>query len=743
MSAGYRDLLLDTAVVWAHMSLPSMIRASTLPELGAQWKGFVDAGPQPEGREDHEDAPHAIRWNQRMLEFEAFMESLDSSDTAKLHYLHTLLPHAPWIHLPDGRVYDLSRADSIYGMVPGADNQTGIKHLWHESEWATLIGEQRYHLQLQFVDRLIERVLDRLASSEHFEDLMLVVASDHGAAFTAGTSRRALTAENFGEILPVPLFIKYPGQTEGRMDNAPAELLDVTPTIRDVLGLGVDGLDGRSLLNEPRDRKFKPRLINEHGKYFEFEAEEFELRYQFLIQRMHERFSWEDDGFARLAEFADWYGLPVKELADQQVASGQQLLVSNTGQWQHIDTAGRFLPARLVGQLREPERGNRVFVATVNERIGGFGRPYNYPGADQTLEILLDDRLFRDGYNEIAVYRMNEESDEVTLERVYSNTENVSLSSDAEHGLHLHLDDSERVRKVGTGPPWGSARITYNADQRLYELGGWAGDPLTGTTAEEIHVFIDENRIGSTSVSDQRPDLVERYGRASLGTAGFRLPLPIVVDSDRRYGILRVVAVDADGLVSQLPLSGIEENDLPFGVDTEFRAVPISDPATQAAKTRRAAETGTYSPGTWIAPAEASNGAPPPGISFEGDWHPTSQPIRWGGRDVRVCLAIEHPAGPFRLEIEAIPFTHTSELPEQEIVFSINGLQVDRWVLDQPKLQTLTASFRLGPGRDAESQRLCLDFHAPDAAVPAELNVSEDKRELGLAFRRLRLVRAD
>ena len=52
----------------------------------------------------------------------------------------------------------------------------------------------------------------------------------------AGENGRILNAENAGQVLPVPLFVKYPGQTNGRTDSRPASSLDIAPTIDQVTG---------------------------------------------------------------------------------------------------------------------------------------------------------------------------------------------------------------------------------------------------------------------------------------------------------------------------------------------------------------------------------------------------------------------------------------------------------------------------------------------------------------------------
>ena len=729
----YRSLIADSVVIWGHMSFPLRARRAWLPDLGAQWQGFAE-GPLDGVAETDHDEPHAIRWNQRMLELEAFFEALEWLGPDTFHYLHSLLPHAPWIHLPDGRIYDLSRSESIFGMVPDHANDTGVKHLWYEDDWAAVIGEQRYLLQLQFVDQLVGRILDLLETSPHFDDMMLVVTADHGSAFTAGTSRRALTDDNLAEIMTVPLFIKYPGQRAGAVDRRPAETLDISATIRDVLGLSLDGLDGRSLLADD-DRDFLPRLVNDRGEYLEFDPVRYRQLYASALDRLHHRFDLSTDAaFPRLRDYADWYEQPLTEMGFAETTTTQRLELTSSGQWQQINPGGRFLPARLVGQLVEPDDQATTYLATVNGHIAGFGRVYEYPGAAGTLEIMLSPALFQEGSNSVEVYRMTGgDESEPTLALVYADSAGARLERDSTNTWRLRFDHG-RTSELGTGPPYGEAHLGHDPDQDLYVLRGWAANPLVGTTAERVHVFVGDELLGSTVPGDRRPDLVERYGRESLLASGFRIPLPLKVDAEASYGIVRVVAVDADGSAAQLPVSGLARSALPFSIDPEFRPTGIPDPAELAN------DLAVYRVGSWIQPDEQEPGEMS-GVEITGAWSGSGPSVRWAGPEFQLCLYLAEATGRFRLEMDVIPFVEAPKVPIQSAMVSIGGKVIGEWKLESRGMTRLEAEFEHRAVED--DSQLCLNFEMPDAAVPADLGTGPDTRQLSMAFRRLRLVRVD
>ena len=162
---------------------------------------------------------------------------------------HALLPHGPWVYLPSGQ---RSRPDGPE-LLPGMQTVPGFY-----DDYLTSHNEQRYLLQLGFVDRLLGRLVARLKSQGMYDDTLIVVTADHGFAWQVGVpTRRSVTRSNVNELGPVPLFVKAPSQTHGQVNDALAQTLDVTPTIADVLNVPLGyRADGRSAFSRAvRDRR--------------------------------------------------------------------------------------------------------------------------------------------------------------------------------------------------------------------------------------------------------------------------------------------------------------------------------------------------------------------------------------------------------------------------------------------------------------------------------------------------------
>lgn len=147
---------------------------------------------------------------------------------------HIVLPHNPWYVTPDGEPYEAAEDLPVgsYGLG------------WTESGRA--VGRQRHLLQLQAADALLGQTFESLDAAGLFDDALIVVTADHGEAFQAGELMRGLSAANAAAVMWTPLFVKAPGQTEARVDDANVLGVDVVPTIADELGVDlpwdVDGM---------------------------------------------------------------------------------------------------------------------------------------------------------------------------------------------------------------------------------------------------------------------------------------------------------------------------------------------------------------------------------------------------------------------------------------------------------------------------------------------------------------------
>ena len=182
-------------------------------------------------RQSDPDAPTTIN---------EFAAGIGRGDRPELDVLHAVYPHQPWYHLPSGLTYEAPF------IAEGLDQYA--QYAW-KTDFAADTGRQRHLLQARHADVMLGVILARLQELDTYDDSLIVVTADHGAAFETGEPIRGVSEANADSVLWVPLLVKPPRQTTSRIDDRPARTIDVLPTMADVLELDLpDGTDGVSLL---------------------------------------------------------------------------------------------------------------------------------------------------------------------------------------------------------------------------------------------------------------------------------------------------------------------------------------------------------------------------------------------------------------------------------------------------------------------------------------------------------------
>jgi Sulfatase len=252
----WRTLLADLAIVSGHVFLPSDLR-SGLPPIDQTWGDFGMAGDtQPEDWSIKERFRERVD-SDRRKDVTRFLDLLEGGlGENELYFFHALVPHWPWIHLPDGRPY------GVPGSIPGTDGGG-----WGANAWLVEQAYQRHLLQVQYSDSILGQVVDSLKATDSFDDTMIVVVADHGVAIRPGIpNRRGITGDTVGDVAAVPLFIKVPGQTRGIVDDYRAETTDVLPTVSATLGIDVPwAMDGVDLFGATRPQRSESTMSSDGG----------------------------------------------------------------------------------------------------------------------------------------------------------------------------------------------------------------------------------------------------------------------------------------------------------------------------------------------------------------------------------------------------------------------------------------------------------------------------------------------
>lgn len=240
-----RQALEDAAVVYGHRVLPPQLR-DELPEIGWTWGGF--GGGLGEAAEQLPDDMEQLQ----MLKFhvlpreekhparqaQVLADSIDAVDPAepRLHLVHVTLPHFPWALTPWGTSLPIGWPyPEPYAAATG---------------WDAQLQHQLHVLQVGALDREITAMVDDLDANGFWERGTAVVVADHGVSLTRPDVGRTLTDTNEQELLRVPLFVGGRGVAPGAVVDEPAQVIDVVPTLVDLLDIDTDwDFDGHSLFD--------------------------------------------------------------------------------------------------------------------------------------------------------------------------------------------------------------------------------------------------------------------------------------------------------------------------------------------------------------------------------------------------------------------------------------------------------------------------------------------------------------
>ena len=238
------SLYSDVRTVYLHLIAPPSLE-QRLPVIDESWGNFGGNSGDESFAASDSGAPPKVDLStfylSRVRDFNHFVGSFRKPAPGRptLYFAHILLPHTPWLYFPDGRARAVTSTNA-----PGRNGER-----WFNGQLATQAW-QRHLLQVGYTDKLLGKFIARLHKVGLWDKALVIVMPDHGISFRGGDLRRRPTKSNLADLAFIPLFVKYPGQTQGRVvDSRHASTLDIVPTIADTLGVTLPWhVDGTSLL---------------------------------------------------------------------------------------------------------------------------------------------------------------------------------------------------------------------------------------------------------------------------------------------------------------------------------------------------------------------------------------------------------------------------------------------------------------------------------------------------------------
>ncbi len=369
-------------------------------------------------------------------------------------------------------------------------------------------------MQVGYVDRILGKILDRMDATGLSRQALLVVTADHGAAFEPDVHRRVPDAPIVGDIAYVPLFISVPGHASN-IDNRPAELADVIPTIADVLQAKAPGwkFDGTSLLAHARPNA--PRTIRTPGLADVVVGPGASARDDVLARKWAQY-----PGVDTLADPWTVFRVgPLANLVGTFAAAAPDLpagsfALDDATSFESVDPHAAVVPAYVLGTVRGVPDGTDVAIV-LNGRVGGVGRTYE----GGKLSGMVSPDAMRAGSNDLALLASTSRG----LRQIpAAGAADWKLASDGRSSLVVSPDGSPA--RVTKGALQGS--VDSQVANRKVVLVGWAALATPSYDAVHVVVFRDGKFIAAAMTGRPRPDLVRANGGDNrYANVGYVIPL--------------------------------------------------------------------------------------------------------------------------------------------------------------------------------------------------------------------------
>jgi hypothetical protein len=419
-SLGTGTLLSDLRVLVGYNVLPTGLERSWLPSLDGKWADFAhdESSTARTNGSDSEDAKtyiDALKQRRAVTGREdpgelatRWVASIHGPARAGLWYGHFHLPHRSYKRLPDGERY----------LDP--ETHPGLNDRWPLTGSLAPFQTMRLLLQVGYADRIVGQLLDRLQREQLLDRAMVVVVADHGQSLRDPTDVRGLQhmdAENRDDVIPVPMFVKYPGERAGRVDRRIAETIDIMPTIADQLDAKLPHdwtFDGRSLLGKPDPHRARtPKFFQDPSPQFMRDADAARSGAWMRAQIAAPAGTAED--FYRLGPYGRLVGAQVGEIVSTGRIPGTRATLSRRDDYRAVSRASGWLPAMLRARVNGAD-GDHVAVA-LNGVVAGVGPMYTDRGHVQAA-AMLDPRFFRDGDNAVTLYRVTGDPSSPVFEEI-------------------------------------------------------------------------------------------------------------------------------------------------------------------------------------------------------------------------------------------------------------------------------------------------------------------------------------
>lgn len=456
----------------------------------------------------------------RVERFETFVNSLGSQEgNSAFYYYHNPQTHSPYALTSDGKVYEATPAnfDQRY------------------KRQAPILKDlvDRYRMQVGYGDRQLGSLLTHLEELALYDRALIILTSDHGVSWKLESPGRFLSEENAEMVLTVPLFIKPPHLRKGTVSDQDVQLIDIVPTIADLLGIPVPWEhEGRSVFATRSKERLKV-AYNANGNRFEFPKD-------LGLTRIEEQFSTEPPRSPLLGQALDSFTVR----NDEEVAGW---LDNISEQLIEMEADGDEFPVSVYGwaALLDKQSVPELIAVAVNGTIVSVTTPccerpevarlLGGPGLLKSgWRARFSTRYLSEGANVVTAYVVVE-TERKTLVALRTMEQNVIHRNTAKRretsSLIGQRVDTMSVQQndaiVGYLDTLPVSRITLhpNNDETEILAYGWAAIVSEGKIPSQIAVAVNGTIVALTSPCCVRPDVAKHLQNKVFLNSGWEASL--------------------------------------------------------------------------------------------------------------------------------------------------------------------------------------------------------------------------
>jgi hypothetical protein len=544
------EFVSDVAILYLHLVTPRDIAERRLPSLAGTWQRFKTAGGtdaradarpavQPEARPAAFDVVAAFETASlpgRDTLFRRFVERVDRGTQPALYFIHALLPHDPYLFTPAGYRY------SVGGLTEGMST-TGV---WTPQQPLIDTGRERHVAQARLSDKLLGELLARLRATDLFDAALIVVTSDHGAAFKPGESHRGMTESNATEILAVPMFVKVPNQRAAEVSDRPVSGLDIVATIAGVLQTPLPWTqDGHAMLAA----QYPARQSIEYASASVGPLPLLDVRSEARTGLYGAA------SLARTSPAPELRGTVIPDLDALPAAPEMRVFSEDFARLEAVTRDGLF-PALVSGEIQfdRSHDGPVTLAFALNGTIAAVTRTVEWAGSKHYFSVLLPDDLIRAGSNRLDVLQVRGTA---------SGARDLArISDDFARGLTLTMvTEGQAIVGKSGAPMLAGPQVTGFVDTAVEEpnalkLFGWAADVKSPNPLRSIVAFSGGRAVAFASPHAERPDVTAALGLTAGQKVSYALTIPkralagpvrvFGISATRQAGELRVPPANAD-----------------------------------------------------------------------------------------------------------------------------------------------------------------------------------------------------